>query len=112
MPLELDELLDELDELEDELLELEEVELLELEELFELDALEELEELEELELLLEALLPPPQPTNQILVATSASDKTRLFVVKLFMMLITLLFIDVLSGDCPWGDFSQIGEFDN
>jgi len=78
IPLELDELLD---ELEDELLELEELELLELEELV---------ELEELELLLELVLPPPQPTNPILMATSASDKTRLFVVNLFMNVITLL----------------------
>lgn len=83
-----------------------------LEELVELEELEELEELLELELLLELPLLPPQPTNQILVATSASDKTRFFVVKLFMMLITLLFIDVLSVDCPWGDFSQIREFNH
>lgn len=49
-------------------------------ELLELDVLAELEELvelEELELLLELLLSPPQPTNPILVATSARDKTRL-----------------------------------
>lgn len=61
--------------------------MLELEELLELD---ELLELEELELLLEPVLPPPQPANQMLVATSASDKTRFFVISLFMMLITLL----------------------
>lgn len=51
----------------------------------------------ELELLLELELPPPQPTNQILVATSASDKTRLFVVNLFMN-VSHSVIDVLSGD--------------
>lgn len=72
MPLELEELLEELDELDDELLELEELELLELELLV---------ELEELELLFEPLfeleLSPPQPTNPILLATSANDKTRL-----------------------------------
>jgi hypothetical protein len=81
LPLELDELLDELDE--DELLELDELELLELDELL---------ELEELELLLELLLSAPQPTNHMLVAISASDKTRLFADDLFMMLITHLFI--------------------
>ena len=47
--------------------------------------LEALVELEELELLLELVLPPPQPTNPILMATRASDKIRLFVVDLFMM---------------------------
>jgi hypothetical protein len=65
-------------------LELDEDELLELEELEEeLDALVELEEL--LELLLELLLSLPQPTNHMLVATSARDKARLFVIDFFMM---------------------------
>lgn len=66
-------------------------------ELDELDELEELLELEELELLLEPVLPPPQPTNQILLATSASDKSRLFVFVLFMN-VNHSVIDVLIGD--------------
>lgn len=94
MPLELDELLDELDELEDELLELDELELLELEVLAEL---EELVELEELELLLEPVLSPSQPPNQILLATSASDRTRLCVIDLFMT-VNHSVIDVLGAD--------------
>lgn len=93
MPLELDELLDELDELEDEL----ELEELERPELDELEELEELEELDELELLLELVFSPPQPTNQILLAISARDKTRLCVVDLFINVNHSIF-DVLSGD--------------
>jgi hypothetical protein len=89
----LDELLDELEEDEEELLELEELELLELEEL---EELLELLELEELELLLELLLSPPQPANQMLVAISARDKTRLFADDLIILLITHLFIGVSS----------------
>jgi hypothetical protein len=65
---------------------LEELELLELEVLV---------ELEELELLLELAVSPPQPPNQILLATSASDKTRLFVVELFIS-VNHSIIDVIS----------------
>ena len=65
-------------------------------ELEELEELLELLELEELELLLELLSPPPQPANQMLVAISARDKTRLFADDLIILLITHLFIDVSS----------------
>ncbi len=90
LPLELDELLDELDE-EDELLELEELELLELEELV------ELVELEELELLLELVFSPPQPPNQILEPTSASDRASFCIIDLFMN-VNHSVVDVLSAD--------------